>query len=48
MIRLEKSPPLFVHTTRMAAAIAAGKASRAWVLAQFDGPVPEALRGPGA
>ncbi len=43
MIRLDKSPPLVIHTGRMADAITAGKVKRALVLAQFDGPPPAAV-----
>jgi hypothetical protein len=44
MVRLAKSPPLVVHTGRMASAIAAGAVSRHAVVAQFQGnPLPAAV-----
>lgn len=44
MVRLVKSPPLVVHTGRMASAITAGAVSRHAVVAQFQGnPLPAAV-----
>jgi len=44
MVRLAKSPPLVVHTGRMASAITAGAVSRHAVVAQFQGnPLPAAV-----
>jgi hypothetical protein len=42
MVRLAKSPPLVVHTGRMASAITAGAVSRHAVVAQFQGNPPPA------
>src|SRR2546430_154451 len=44
MIRMAKSPPLMVHTRRMADAITAGAVSRHAIVAQFQGnPMPVAV-----
>ena len=44
MIRMAKSPPLMVHTRRMADAITAGAVSRHAIVAQFQGnPLPAAV-----
>jgi len=44
MIRMAKSPPLMVHTRRMADAITAGAVNRHAIVAQFQGnPLPVAV-----
>src|SRR5207245_1544211 len=44
MIRMAKSPPLMIHTRRMADAITAGAVRRHAIVAQFQGnPLPVAV-----